>query len=174
MKKRLSALYTKHKQLILYLVFGVITTVVSLLAWYLTLEIGVIFMHDENGEPTEWLDILGSTTQWVSGVLVAFFTNKFWVFKSAEHGKMVTVKQFSVFCGSRVGTYFLEVVINLVTIQLFEWLGYATFTLNLLVFSLDVTERIWAKVVSSVVVVITNYYISKLLVFRKKKTKTEE
>ncbi|MBQ7383170.1 MAG: GtrA family protein [Clostridia bacterium] len=174
MKKRLKALYTKHKQLILYLLFGVITTVVSLLACYLTLKIGVRFMHDEHGEPTELLDILGSTTQWVSGVLVAFFTNKLWVFKSAEHGKKATLKQFSVFCGSRVGTYFLEVVINLIAIQIFEWLGYTAFTLNLLVLSLDITERVWAKLISSVVVVITNYYISKLLVFRKKKNKTEE
>lgn len=169
MKTRLKELYIKHKQLIVYLIFGVITTVVSLLACYLTLKIGVRFMHDENGEPTELLDILGSTTQWISGVLVAFFTNKFWVFKNAEHGMRASCKQFSIFCGSRVGTYLLEVVINLATIQIFELLGYTAFSINLLVLSLDITERFWAKMISSIVVVITNYYISKLLVFKKKK-----
>ncbi len=167
--KRLKELYIKHKQLILYLIFGAITTVVSLLTCYLTLKIGVRYMHDENGDPTELLDILGSTTQWISGVIVAFLTNKLWVFKSAEHGKRATFKQFSIFCGSRVGTYFLEVVINLVTIQLFGWLGYSAIKFNLFALSFDITERVWAKLISSVIVVITNYYISKFWVFRKKK-----
>ena len=57
---KLKQFYSKHKQLILYLVFGFITTVASLFACYATLKIGVVFLHDENGEPTELLDILGS------------------------------------------------------------------------------------------------------------------
>ena len=58
--ERIKALYRKHKEIILYLLFGIITTVASLGACYLTLKLGVIFIHDENGEPTELLDIIGS------------------------------------------------------------------------------------------------------------------
>jgi putative flippase GtrA len=168
--KKIIELYKKHKEIILYLFFGVITTVVSLAVCFITLEIGVKFMHDEAGEPTELLDIIGSTTQWISGVLVAFFTNRLWVFTDAERGVKAGFKQLAVFSGSRVATYFIEVVINLGVIALFDLFGYNAPTLNLIFFSLVLTSRIWAKVISSIVVVISNYFISKLLVFKKKKT----
>lgn len=165
--KKISELYEKYKEIILYLIFGVITTVVSLGVCYLTLKVGVRYLHDEKGDPTELLDILGSTTQWVSGVLVAFFTNRLWVFKEAERGFRAGCKQLAVFSGSRVGTYFLEVVINLFVIWLFGALGYEAFSLGIFGFSISFTDRFWAKVVGAVLVVITNYLISKLFVFKK-------
>ncbi len=167
---KLKQLYVKHKQLILYLLFGFITTVASLFACYLTLKIGVVFLHDENGEPTELLDILGSTSQWVVGVLVAFITNKEWVFTDAEKGIRSTVKQLATFSGARVLTYFLEVAVNLGVIALLEAARYKAFSLPLIIVNIEVSSRIWAKVVSSVLVVVSNYFISKLIVFRKKKT----
>jgi putative flippase GtrA len=163
-------LIERKKQLILYLGFGVITTVVSLLAWYLTLKFGVLIWHDEAGEPTAFLDILGSTTQWISGVLVAFVTNKLWVFTEADRGIRVTLRQLAVFSGSRVLTYFLEVGINLGGIALLELLGCPSFELHVLFADFTVDARLWAKVISSVVIVFSNYFISKLFVFRKKKT----
>lgn len=166
--EKIKNLYKKYKQLILYLFFGVITTVVSVAACFITLKIGVKFMHDEAGEPTALLDVLGSTTQWIVGVLVAFITNRLWVFTDAERGVKAGFKQLAVFSGSRVVTYFIEVFINLGVIALFESLGYTAPTLNLIFFSLALTSRIWAKVISSIVVVISNYFISKLLVFKKK------
>ncbi len=168
--KKLKELYVKYKEIILYLFFGVVTTVVSLAACWVTLKVGVMFdgLRDEAGEPTELLDVIGSTVQWVTGVLVAFFTNKKWVFTDAEKGKSAGARQFFSFCGARVGTYFIEVVINLGVIALFEALNYRAPTLNLIVFSLVLSARLWAKVVSSIVVVISNYFISKLLVFKKK------
>lgn len=169
MIEKIKVLYQKHKEIVLYLFFGVITTVVSLGVCFLTLKIGVIFMHDENGEPTELLDIIGSTTQWISGVLVSFFTNKLWVFTSAERGTKATLKQLAVFSSSRVATYFIEVAINLGVIALFDALGYTAPLINLIIFSFVLTSRVWAKVISSIVVVISNYFISKLLVFKKKK-----
>ena len=172
--KKIKELYQKYKEIILYLVFGVITTAVSLAACYLTLKIGVNFMHDEAGEPTELLDILGSTVQWVSGVLVAFFTNRLWVFTDAERGTKAAFKQLAVFSGSRVATYFIEVVINLGVIAIFDAAGYVAPTLNLIIISIALTSRVWAKVISSIVVVISNYFISKLLVFKKKKAAPED
>ena len=160
---KLKQLYQKNKEIILYLIFGVITTIISLVACYITLKIGVIFMHDENGDPTKLLDVLGSTTQWITGVTVAFITNKIWVFTNAERGIRATTKQFLVFSASRVATYFLEVIINLATIAILENLGYAPFT----IIGIAITVRVWAKVLSSIFVTVSNYFISKLLVFRK-------
>ena len=170
--KKFKQLYIKHKEIILYLAFGLITTVISLLACFFTLKIGVVFLHDENGEPTELLDILGSTMQWISGVLVAFVTNKKWVFTNAERGVKQTAKQLLTFSGSRVVTYFVEVIVNLGVIALLELVGYNTITMPLIIVSIPLTSRVWAKLVSSVIVVISNYFISKLIVFRNKDTKS--
>ncbi len=158
------AFYQKHKEIILYLAFGLITTVVSLGVCFLTLKIGVIFLHDENGQPTEILDIIGSTTQWISGVLVAFFTNKKWVFTGAHDGTQSTLRQLAIFSGGRVATYFVEVVVNLAAIFAFDSLGYTPFS----IVGISITSRVWAKLISSVIIVISNYLISKLIVFKKR------
>ncbi len=165
---KIKKLLKKYEEIIKYLFFGVVTTVVSLAACWATLKVGVIFLHDSMGEPTELLDVIGSTVQWVAGVLVAFFTNKKWVFTDAEKGKSAGKRQFFTFCGSRVATYFIEVVINLGVIALLEWLGYRAPILDLVIVTITLSARVWAKVVSSVVVVVSNYFISKLLVFKKK------
>ena len=170
MIEKIKKIYEKYKEIILYLVFGVITTIVSLACCFITLKVGVLFefLRDSDGEPTELLDVIGSIVQWVSGVLVAFYTNKKWVFTDSEKGKSATLKQLITFSGARVGTLFLEIVINLGTIALFDLAGYKPIALNLIVFSLALTSRLWAKVVSSVVVVVSNYFISKFFVFTKK------
>ena len=167
--EKIKSLYAKYEEIIKYLIFGVITTAASLVACALTLKFGVLIWHDEAGEPTEFLDILGSTTQWIVGVLVAFFTNKKWVFKNDEKGIRGTGVQLVKFAGARVLTYFLEVVINLGAIWAFDACGYKAPTLTLLSISLVLSSRVWAKVISSILVVISNYFISKLLVFKKSK-----
>ena len=170
MKEKIISITVRYKQIILYFLFGIITTVCSLGVCYLTLKLGVLlpFFRGADGEPTELLDIIGSTTQWVSGVIVAFFTNKKWVFTEAQKGLRAGFKQFGIFAASRVGTYGLEVVINLAMIALLSLLGYKTFVIAIGSVSLSITSRFWAKAASSVLVVISNYFISKLIVFRKK------
>ncbi len=167
---RLKAFYLKHREVILYLFFGVLCTAVSMGTWYLTMRLGVFFLSDENGDPTTLLDAIGSTTQWIVGVLAAFITNKKWVFVDAERGWRVSLRQFSVFTGSRVLTYFMELFANIGMIFLFQRLGYVSFH----ILSFEVSERIWAKALTAVAVVIANYFISKLLVFRKKGKKREK
>ncbi len=158
--------YSRHREVIRYFFFGIITTVVSLGVCYLTLKFGVIFFHDEKGEPTEFLDILGSILQWVSGVFVSFFTNKKWVFTSAEKGFRPSLIQFEKFAGSRIATLFLEIFINLAVIFIFDLTHYVAPVVNLVFFTVELSSRLWAKIISSVVVVVSNYFISKLLVFR--------
>lgn len=165
MVKRLKDFYSKHKEIINYFVFGIITTVASLAAWYATISFGVLIMADETGDPTMLLDAIGSTVQWVVGVAVAFVTNKKFVFVDAERGVWVTIRQLTAFTGSRVLTYFMELFMNIGMIWVFESLGYVSFEL----LGFEVTERIWAKLLTAVVVVLTNYVVSKLFVFKRKK-----
>ncbi len=163
--------YLAHKQVILYFGTGIITTICSLAACFLTLRLGLCFEFfvDNDGAPTPLLDIIGSTMQWIVGVVVAFFTNKKWVFTDAPSGRRNTVAQFGIFSFSRVGTYFLEVVLNLGAIGLLDILGYNDHYLSLGVTVVNLNSRLWAKIVSSIVVVIVNYIISKKWVFKSKK-----
>lgn len=175
MIKKIKAIYKKHELIIRYLVFGFITTVVSLLACYVTVKCAALVWHDESGDPNAIADTLGSISQWVVGVLVAFFTNKLWVFTNAEKGISATFKQLFVFSSSRVGTFFVEWLINLGIIALLDdVLDYNAPIIPLGFMNFELNSRIWAKVVSSIIVVITNYYISKLIVFRKKNKAIEE
>jgi putative flippase GtrA len=174
MIKKLKDIYEKHKLIIRYLFFGFITTVLSLVACYVTVKCAALVWHDENGDPNAIADSLGSITQWIVGVLVAFFTNKLWVFTNAEKGARATFKQLFVFSSSRVGTFFIEWSINLGIIALLDDLfNYNAPTIPLGFMDFELSSRIWAKVISSIIVVITNYYISKLIVFRKKNQATK-
>ncbi len=174
MREKIKEKLQRKRQLILYLLFGTFTSICSLVACYVTLKLGTMLWQDEQGDPTAFVDVLGSTVQWVVGVLIAFLTNKKWVFIEAEHGGRATMKQLSVFAGSRVVTYFLEVFINLGVIALLEGLRYRAPEFSVLGANIELSARVWAKVVSSVIVVISNYYISKMLVFRQKGKKKDE
>ncbi len=162
----------KHRQVVLYLSFGTVTTACSLLACFLTLRLGVRIWHDEKGEPTALLDIMASTVQWIVGVIVAFYTSKKYVFVDAEHGARVALRQIEIFAASRLLTYLLEVGVNLGVIALLEQLSYQTRVFC----GIPLTARVWAKGASSLMMLFTNYWVSKLWVFRigaKRKGKNE-
>ena len=170
MKDKLIGFCKKHKEFILYFLFGIVTTVASLGAWFLTVKIGVIFWNDGHGEPTWGLNVLGSTVQWVVGVLVAFVTNKKWVFVDAAKGFWVTIRQMLAFFSSRALTYVIEIFLNLGLVALFGIPEEGILTLT--VFNL--TVGVWiAKIVTTVVIVLLNYLFSKVLVFRKKSKKKD-
>ena len=171
--KKIKELYVKYKEIILYLFFGVVTTVVSLAACFVTLKVGVLFeaLRDEAGEPTELLDVLGSTVQWVSGVLVAFFTNKKWVFTDAEKSSS-TLRQLCVFASGRVVTFFIDYGVTLFGAIALAAVLPALNSVSILGKELNVNE-IAAKIVAAVIVIISNYIFSKLFVFKKKKNTSE-
>ena len=162
--KRMRNFLHRHKQVVLYLSFGTITTFCSLLACFLTLRWGVRIWHNEAGEPTLMLDVIASTAQWIVGVIVAFWTSKKFVFVDAEQGTRVVLRQIEIFAASRIMTYLLEVGVNLLVIVLLEQGGYQTRML----WGIPLTERVLAKAASSLMMLFTNYWVSKLWVFRVK------
>ena len=162
MMQKLKDFYQKHKEIINYLIFGAITTVASFGAWY---AIRVWFIFNGTGELTAQQHKIGSAVQWAVGVAVAFITNKKFVFVDAEKGIRVTIRQIIAFTGARIPTWFMETYMNLGMIWVFKFLGYRAFE----IFGFSVSEDIWAKLITAVAVVITNYVISKLFVFKRKK-----
>lgn len=158
-----------HKEIILYFVFGIGTTVISMVSYYL---IRVIFPNAESVPP--WLSWIFNITKvfgiesntalpviisWFLSVTFAFLTNRVYVFNSQ-------VKTFGGFMfealklyASRIATLFVDLLIMFLLVDLTE--------------IHNVLYEFAAKVFSNVVVLIINYILSKVFVFRKRKPKKD-
>lgn len=156
--------FRKYREIITYLVFGVVTTVVSMGVYFAVLA---LFEYGLGMSPSEGsfnaVRLLAQILQWIAGVLVAFFTNKKWVFEATDGGKGRTVAELLAFSAGRLGTLGLDTALTFGTVWLLNAAGYRPFKLVL-----TFTADLWSKIVSSVVVVIANYIISKYFVFKKK------
>lgn len=170
MIERCKALLSKHREVIMYLIFGVLTTAVGFGVYYLVLLGGraIFSIPAEDTSSTSYFALYTAAQliQWVCAVLFAFFTNKKWVFTDAD--KAPLVRQLLTFSAGRLVTLGLDYVITL----------GLTFLLGALLpslLSVFFLEKDWnlceiaAKLVAAFVVVVSNYVIGKLMVFRKKK-----
>lgn len=138
--KKIKELYKKYKEIINYLIFGVLTTVVSLVIYYGSVY---TFLNSENAVQLQIANILS----WIAGVAFAYFTNRKYVFESQETNK---AKEASKFVLARVTTLIMDMIIM--------WLGVTVLHFN---------DKI-IKLISQVVIIISNYVFSKLFVFKGK------
>ena len=145
MKKLLQKLITRET--ILYLVFGVLTTLVNfVIFWAMNRSLG------------EDYALLSETVAFVAAVLFAFFTNKPFVFESKDWSAKTLSREIPAFFGGRILSFLIEAALVLAARDLlhagrYELLGIDGLTL--------------AKAPISVIVVVLNYIFSKLFVFRK-------
>ena len=156
-------LFNKYREIIVYLVFGVITTAVSMGVYF-----GILLFaeHILAISPVESrfniVRLIAQIIQWIAGVLVAFFTNKKWVFNAGGTTSKETSIELSKFALGRVGTLGLDTALTFGTVWLLNTINYVPFK-----FILTFTADLWSKIVASIVVIITNYLISKFIVFKK-------
>ena len=133
-------LYKKYEEIINYIIVGVLTTVVSWLAY----AVCKLFMNVDNAFQMQLAVII----RWIAGVVFAYFTNRKYVFKSKNTNM---IKEAFDFTTSRLVTLFLDMFVI--------WLLPTVFGVN------D-----WISTfISAVLVTVTNYIFSKFLVFNKKK-----
>lgn len=132
-------IYKKNKEIINYLIFGVLTTVVSFVVYFIFAK---IFKIDE---------VISNVISWFFSVFFAFITNKLYVFESKETGKKTLLKEIISFYLARL---FTGVVCDLGVFALMV----KTFKIN----------DVLSKLVTQVIVIVLNYVLSKLIVFRKK------
>lgn len=132
-------LFNKYKEIIMYLIFGVLTTVISLIVYY---ALTYTILNPNNSIYLQIANILS----WVAGVLFAYFTNRKYVFESKNENKL---KEFTSFVGARVTTLILDMLIMGVGVSL-----------------LHGNDKI-LKLISQVLVIVGNYVLSKLIVFKK-------
>lgn len=168
--------YKKHEEIIKYLFFGVLTTVVGWAVYF-----GVLFgmkavmaIPVEDTTSAKYLAVytVAQVVQWVAAVLFAFFVDRKWVFTKADKSSSV-IGQLGVFAGGRVLTFVLDYGVTYFgAFALGAMLPWAS-KVVLLGREWNLNE-IAAKLVSAVIVIIGNYFFSKLLVFREKRERKEE
>ena len=156
------------REMVAYLIFGVLTTAVGMLTYFGILWLGEsVLSISPSASEFYSVRLAAELLQWVAAVLFAFFTNKRWVFTSAD-SEASTLKQLTVFAGGRVLTLGLDTAVTLGTVWLLQATGYEALTLSFIItFTLSVD--IISKIAASVLVVIANYFISKIFVFKDKK-----
>lgn len=146
MIQKIKDLFQKHREVLLYLVFGVLTTAVDWVVSYL-----LYFFWGDAIEETAVLIHVANAIAWAAAVIFAYVTNRIWVFESTRHGLLPILGELASFAGGRVLTLLLQEAMFVI---FFHWLGISEFIV---------------KIIAAVLVVIANYFISKLLVFKNKK-----
>lgn len=155
MKKMIQFVQQYH-ELITYLFWGVMTTLVS----WATYSIFTILLQDVDyiifllGVQISPAVLISNVLSWICAVLFAFITNKMWVFQSKEWKKQVWIPELGKFVSARVVTGILEMV----AVPLLVGMGLNQTILGI--------EGMVAKVIVSVVVVLLNYVFSKLFIFK--------
>lgn len=147
-------MFFKYKEIIMYLIFGVLTTVVSWGSYAIFEKAFKAAIIDTNV-----LVAVANVLSWVVAVLFAYITNKLFVFESKSFRPTVVFKEIGLFVGSRL----ISGAVEWIGVPFLVWVG-----LNQTIFGV---EGMVAKVLVSVIVVILNYILSKLIVFKKEKTK---
>lgn len=162
--KEWKSLYREYKELCNYVIFGALTTVVSFGTYYLFRFI----FPNENSVPdflkwvfkltavfgTESATVLPVFLSWVCAVTFAYVTNRIWVFESKARGVHI-LAEIGKFFSARALTLLLDLLIMFLMVDLTGMHG--------------VLWEFFARVVDSAVVLVANYVLSKVLVFRKKK-----
>lgn len=134
-------LYKKNKEIINYLIVGGLTTLVSIVSYFIISSIVDI-------ENNFWF-IFANVLSWILSVIFAYVTNKIFVFESKVKGKKEVSKEMGKFFTSRIATLVIELVLMFVLVKLI--------TLN----------NGLSKIFAQIVVIILNYVFSKIFVFKK-------
>ena len=144
MKDKIKDLCIKYRELIVYLIVGVLTTI---FAWSVKFLWNIIF-YAGTAHPLPWQTTVLTIVEFIAGVGFAYPTNRKWVFRSTNPH---IFKEFVAFVAGRLATLGIQMLLNLLLINVLNMNFYL------------------ATVLISVVVVLSNYLFSKLLVFRSKK-----
>lgn len=153
------------REIVTYIIFGVLTTAVNLVTFYITKQIFISIGWDGVfnamlgsagwekalallGSGTDYLD--ATVIAWTVAVIFAFVTNKLIVFESKSWKPAVAGKEFVGFIGARLFSLLVELLFMFIMVTLLHWNEFV------------------AKVIVQIIVVILNYVFSKLIIFKNK------
>lgn len=127
----------KQKEVILYLVFGVLTTLINIVTFYIMNDVFHVYYMTSN------------VIAWITSVLFAFITNKLFVFESRNKTKKENTYELVSFFGFRLLSLGIDMLCMYVLISL-----------------IHVNDLI-SKIIVNVIVVVLNYVFSKVIIFKK-------
>lgn len=144
-------LFIKYREVIDYLFWGILTTVVSWCSFGLfSISFNAVIKNSVSAAI-----ICANILSWLCATAFAFVTNKLWVFRSKSWNKKIVFTEISKFVSARMATGIFE----LIAVPLLVKIG-----LNQTI--LDV-EGMFSKILVSIIVVILNYLLSKIFIFKK-------
>ena len=149
MIEKIKALCQKHREILVYLIVGGLTTLFS---WGVKFLWNLIF-YAGTAHPGSLQNSILSVVEWVAGVAFAYPTNRRWVFRSKNPN---IPAEAAGFVGSRLTTLGLNWVLMQLMVNLLNWNFYL------------------ATVIAGVAVIVGNYVLSKLLVFRRREEEEEK
>lgn len=132
--------WQKHREVLLYLFFGGLTTLISIVTFWLFTA------------PLRLHELLANVLSWLLAVLFAYATNARWVFAAKPESRGEALRQLLGFYAGRLATLGVEELLLYVFITRLGWSSMAV------------------KIAAQLVVIVLNYVISKLLVFKEKET----
>lgn len=135
-----------NKETFLYLVFGVLATVLNIVLFHLFVNIWKL--------PTGAGNILDT----IICILFQYFTNRIWVFESKSKGKQA-IKEFIQFILARGITAIID--------QIFVVVGVDFFVAKYISHSHQEMFSVGIKIISNIIMIVLNYIFSKLFVFKK-------
>ncbi len=147
--KKIIELYKKYEEIINYLIIGVLTTVVNLAVKY-----ALLFTVLNASDATQLQ--IAVVISWVVACIFAYITNRKIVFKSKS--KKI-LKEFTAFVSARIFTLILEMLIMFIFVTLLK-------------LDSDLWVVVWS-LVAQIVVIVVNYVLSKLVIFKKEKNDEE-
>lgn len=138
MIKKVKNLLLRYWDVLSYLIFGVLTTIVNYLIYLPAYNL------------LGFSAALSNAIAWVVAVTFAYLTNKPFVFKSHDWSSRTVIPELTKFVSCRLASGAAETLILLVSVDIMGWNG-----------------NIW-KLVTQFLVLVMNYIGSKFLVFRNK------
>ncbi len=131
-------MYRKYEEGILYLIFGFLAFVLNYVLYFIFAS--AMGLHY----------MVATALSWVLTVVFAYWTNRTFVFKSKNKDGQAVGKEFASFIGARVATEVLELVLMYVMVDCASINEYGS------------------KLVCQVLVIVANYFLSKLWIFKEK------
>ncbi|XUD13029.1 hypothetical protein IGJ55_002210 [Enterococcus sp. AZ170] len=134
----LKELIYKYKEVISYIVFGVATTIVNFVVFFICKDmLGIDYK-------------ISNAISWFLSVLFAFFTNKYFVFGSKHDDLGSFVREILLFYWYRILSFVIDMALMILMIEV-----------------LNISD-FWSKMATQVAVVVLNYFFSKFFIFNKK------
>lgn len=136
MKDDIIKLFNKYKEVILYCVFGGLTTLINIITYFVFSRfLGINYL-------------ISNVIAWIVSVLFAYITNKLFVFESKNIELKYVIKELTAFVSCRLLSGVLDIIIMYVFVNI---LGFNDFII---------------KIIANVLVIILNYIFSKLMIFK--------